>query len=161
MITPVYPMTPQNESGQSVIELAVSLPLFLILLLGTAEMANVAWAAIQINNAARAGAQFASQNHANAVDTTNIALTAKNDAPSITNMQVTSQQTCSCVDSSGNGGTPDPGCTTTTTSSCPSPSTIMIAVQVNTQAAITPFIRYPGLPASYTLHGQAIMGVVK
>lgn len=161
MITPTNNMRFRTESGQSLIELAVSLPLFLVIIAGTAEMANIAWAAIQINNAARAGAQFASQNHANAVDTTNITQTAKNDAPSITNMQVTSQQTCTCVDSTGTAGTPDPGCTTTTTTTCPSPNTIMIAVQVNTQAAITPFMHYAGLPASYTIKGRAIMGVVK
>ena len=42
-----------SESGNALIELAFSLPLFLILILGTAEIANLAWASVQINNADR------------------------------------------------------------------------------------------------------------
>ena len=144
------------ESGQSLIEVAITLPLFLLLILGTAEMANIAWAAIQISNAARAGAQYGSQSHANAADTSGIQSAAKNDAPNITNMTVTSSQPCKCISSSGT----DTGNACTLTA-CPSPDVIMPYVQVNTQAAITPFMHYTGLPVSYTLHGQALMGVVK
>lgn len=145
-----------RESGQSLIELAVALPLFVILILGTAEMANIAWSAIQISNAARAGAQYGSQSHANASDTASVQTAAKNDAPSITNLQVTVTQPCKCISSTGT----DTG-NACTLAACPSPNVIMPYVQVNTQAAITPFMRYPGLPASYTLKGQALMGVVK
>lgn len=145
-----------RESGQSLIELAVALPLFVILILGTAEMANIAWSAIQVSNAARAGAQYGSQSHANASDTASVQTAAKNDAPSITNLQVTVTQPCKCISSTGT----DTG-NACTLAACPSPNVIMPYVQVNTQAAITPFMRYPGLPASYTLKGQALMGVVK
>ncbi|HSU19938.1 MAG TPA: TadE/TadG family type IV pilus assembly protein [Acidobacteriaceae bacterium] len=156
MITSMHALRRRSESGQSLVELAVALPLFLILILGTAEMANIAWAAVQISNAARAGAQYGSQSHANASDSASVQTAAKNDAPSITNLQVTVTQPCKCISSTGT----DTG-NACTLAACPSPNVIMPFIQVNTEAAVTPFMRYPGLPASYTLKGQALMGVVK
>jgi hypothetical protein len=38
---------------------------------------------------------------------------------------------------------------------------IIEQVQVNTSAAVTPLFHLPGLPASYTLAGRAIMDVEK
>jgi Flp pilus assembly protein TadG len=140
------------------LEVALCLPLFFILILGTAEIASVAWSAIQVQNAARAGAQFGSQSRAAAADATDISTAAKNDAPKLTRMTVTSSQTCKCINTSS-GATAGTGCTLI--SQCPSPFVIMDYVQVNTSSAVTPLVHLPGLPASYTLTGQAILGVVK
>lgn len=154
----------RDDAGQGLTELALTLPLFLLLILGMAEIANVAWSAIQVENAARAGAQFGSQSRAAAADTTDIANAAKNDAPSLAaiaspnGLAVTSSQSCQCIDAS-TGATAGTGCTTVT--QCPSPNVIMDYVQVNTTVTVAPFMRYPHLPATYTLKGQAILGVVK
>jgi Flp pilus assembly protein TadG len=154
------PLAYRNDSGQSMVELALSLPLFVLLVLGTAEIANIAWAAIQINNAARAGAQFASQSHLNAAQNGTdspinaISSAAKADAPNFPQMTVTSSQVCKCISSAG----VDTGLSCTP-AACVSPDVITDFVQVNTQASITPFVHYPGLPASYTIKGYAFMGV--
>ena len=153
-----------SESGNALIELAFSLPLFLILILGTAEIANLAWSSVQVNNAARAAAAYAAQSRANSApaNITNIALAAQNEAPNyITapSTQVTSTQFCSCVGSDGTSNTIT--CDTDALSSCPPPGVIQLAVQVNVQAAVTPFVHYPGLPATYTLNAQATMGVAQ
>ena len=144
-----------EDSGQSLIELALCMPLFLVILLGTVEMANVAWAAIQVNNAARAGAQFGSQSNINAANTSAIQTAAQNDAPNLT-LTTTSSQPCQCVNTSGNAT--GAACTQT---ACVAPNVIMDYVQVHSQATITPVFRYPGLPTSYTMDGWATMGVVK
>jgi Flp pilus assembly protein TadG len=136
------------------------LPLFVAFILGTAEIASVAWSAVQLNNAARAGASFGAQSHTAAVDTADIKSAAQNDAPNITNMSVTSNDSCSCV-SSGSAGAADPGCTKTSTTTCVSPDVIQVSVQVNTSAIVTPIVQLPFLPATLTLHGQAIEGVVQ
>jgi Flp pilus assembly protein TadG len=150
-----------SESGQGTMELALSLPLFVLLVLGGAEIANLAWASTQINNAARAGAAFGSLSRANAVDTTHIGIAAQNEAPKYITApatQVTSTQICYCV----TDGTPAAlTCDTTALSNCASPSVIQVAVQVNTQASVAPLIHYPGLPATYTVRAQATMGVVQ
>ena len=151
---------PACESGNALIELAFSLPLFLILILGTAEIANLAWASVQVNNAARAAAAYASASRANAASS-NILLVAQAEAP---NLAITSPsapapaQVCYCV-TDGTQGPPASGCTNTNLTSCAPPS--VIAVQVNLQATVTPFVHYPGLPATFTVRAQATMGVTQ
>lgn len=147
--------TLSREFGQGTVELALSLPLFVLLILGGAEIANLAWASVEVNNAARAGAAYASISHANAMNSTNIQTAAQAEAPNLT-ITTTSTQDCSCVSSGGT--TSDPGCTTTNLTNCPTPDVIQVAVQVNASAAVTPLIHYPGLPASYTVHAQATVG---
>jgi Flp pilus assembly protein TadG len=154
-----------SESGQGTLELALSLPLFVLLILGSAEIANLAWSSVQINNAARAGAAYASLSRANAgaSNLANIQTAAQNEAPKLITSpatQVTSNQVCYCVDS-GTPITTDPGCATTTLTSCPSPDNIQVAVQVNVSVPVSPLIHYPGLPATYTVKAQATVGVVQ
>ncbi|HZQ44528.1 MAG TPA: TadE family protein [Acidobacteriaceae bacterium] len=150
--------TPESsESGQGALELALSLPLFALLILASAEIGNLAWASVQVNNAARAGAAYASLSRANAASTTNIQTAAQNEAPNLT-ITATSTQVCSCI-SSGSSPTNDPGCGSTNLTNCPSPDVIQVSVEVNTSATVTTLIHYPGLPASYTLHAQATVGV--
>lgn len=149
--------TPESsESGQGALELALSLPLFVLLILGSAEIGNFAWSSVEVNNAARAGAAYASLSRANAASLANIQTAAQNEAPNLT-ISTTSTQVCSCI--SSGGATTDPGCTTTNLTNCPSPDVIQVSVQVNTTATVTTLIHYPGLPASYTLHAQATVGV--
>lgn len=153
-----------QESGAAVVELAFSLPMFILLVLGTAEIANIAWSSVQINNAAHAAAQFGSISRANAADTTDMGTAAQNDAPGlITNpsTQVTSSQSCTCVTPSTGAQTTPATCTAALETTCLSPSVIQASVHVTVQAPVTPLVHYPGLPASYTMHAQASMGIVQ
>lgn len=153
------------ESGNALVELAISLPIFLVLILGTAEIANLAWSSVQVNNAARAAAAYASQSRANAASTGPagyIAIAAQNEAPKLItdpSTQVTSTQTCSCVDSSGSSAVIT--CDQNALTACPSPGTIQVNVQINVQAPVTTFVHYPGLPATYTVRAQATTGVAQ
>ena len=148
----------RGDSGQSMLEVALCLPLFFLLILGTAEIANIAWSAVQVQNAARAGAQYGAQNRAAASDSASITTAAKNDAPRLTTMQVTPTESCKCINTTTGA---DSGKSCATITACPTPYLITEQVQVNTSAAVTPIFHYPGLPASYTLKGQAIMDVEK
>ena len=149
-----------SESGQSMLELAICLPVFALLILGAAEIANIAWASVQLNNAAHAGAQFGSHSRGFAADTADIEAAAQAEAPRLTiTFPTAPAQTCSCIDTStGAAAVGATGCTTLV--QCPSPWVIMDSITVTTQAVVRPLIHYPGLPASYTLHAQATMGVV-
>jgi|SRR5215472_17627321 len=153
------PMT-DSECGQSMLELAVCLPLFLLLILGSAEIANIAWSAVQLHNAARAGVQFASLSRSNAANTSAIETAAQNEAPKLTlTFPTAPSQACSCIDpATGTTGANSTGCQTTV--ECPSPYIIFDTVTVSVQAAVTPLIHYPGLPTIYTLNDTATMGVV-
>lgn len=50
----------REEQGQAVLEMALVLPILVLLLLGIVEMGRIGYAFITVNNAARAGARVAS-----------------------------------------------------------------------------------------------------
>jgi Flp pilus assembly protein TadG len=154
------PMRHHDESGQGALELALSLPMFVILVLATVEIANIAWASVRINNAAHAGAQFGSQSHANASQTAEIEQAAKYEVPSSFLMTFPSAptQSCACVDSSGTATAS--ACSAINTTNCAAPSVITDTLQVTVRAVITPIVHYPGLPATYTLNATATTPVI-
>lgn len=149
-----------QESGSAIVELAFSLPIFVLLILGGAEIANIAWASVQLNNAAHAAAQYAAQQAANAATSNNpvIEQVARNEAPALTiTFPTAPTQLCRCVTPS-TGGETAYSCSTVQ-ANCPSPNVILASIQVTAQAVVSPLVRYPGLPATYTLHAQATMGI--
>jgi Flp pilus assembly protein TadG len=141
-----------DEIGASLVELALMMPIFTVLLLGAAEFARLAYAYIEISNAARAGAAYGAQSHATASNTANIELAATNDGANLSGLSATASTSCAC--SSGTSIT----CATAATA-CVSPYRIIESVQVNTSASVSPLIHCPGLPTTYTLQGQAAMRV--
>ncbi|MDR5726194.1 MAG: TadE/TadG family type IV pilus assembly protein [Terriglobia bacterium] len=143
----------RHDAGQALVELALVFPLFILLLLGAAEFGRLAYAAIEISNAARAGAAYGAQTNITASDFGNIELAATQDAPNVSGVTATAMNFCTC---SSGAATPD--CTTALTP-CPSPARIQEYVQVNTTATVDPLFHYPGLPSTFTLTGQAIMRV--
>jgi Flp pilus assembly protein TadG len=139
--------------GQAFVELALVLPIFLLLLLGTAEFGRLAYASIEVANAARAGVAYAAQNHITASDTARIQLAATQAAPNVTSMGTPAVTlSCSCSDGTAitcaNAGT-----------NCISPARIIEYVQVNTSASVNTAFHYPGISNRVTLQGQAIMRV--
>jgi hypothetical protein len=121
-------------------------------MLGAGEFGLLAYNALEVNNAAYAGASYGSQNHTTASDTTNISAAAAANRSTLTNLVTTSSYSCSC----SNGSTIT--CSNAATS-CVSPARIIEYVQVNTSAAVTPAFNVPGLPTSYTVHGLAVLRV--
>ena len=67
------------ESGQGLIELALTLPFLMLILLGAAEFARFAWASIETTNAARAGVQYGAQTDITASDDSGMQTAALND----------------------------------------------------------------------------------
>jgi Flp pilus assembly protein TadG len=140
------------DQGSSLLEIALLMPVFLVMLIGAAEMGRVAYYAIEVSSAARAGAVYAAQSHATAANTANIALAASTDAANVGGVTTTVSTSCTC--SNGTAITCSNAGTT-----CTSPARIVQFVQVSTTATINPIFNYPGLPASYALSGQAAMRV--
>lgn len=151
----------RREDAQSLVELALVVPLFILLLVGSAELARVAWAAVLTANAARAGAAYASQSAITATKGAVIQAYAAADSVNLTGL-TTASPTISCVCSNGNA---IQRCTTTALGAataltdCPAPATILNYVQVNTSSTVTPLMHYPGLPRTFTVRGQSIMVV--
>jgi Flp pilus assembly protein TadG len=139
----------RGDKGNALLELALSVPILVLLLLGAVEFAQVEYASIEVSNAALAGVQYGAQDATTAADTTGIGNAAAADAPNITLSPTTATQACICSNGSASN------CTAT---ACPgsNPETILT---VTTQATINPIVHVPGLPATYTVQGQAIQKV--
>jgi Flp pilus assembly protein TadG len=140
----------RREDAQSLVELALLMPLFILILLGSAEFARFAWAAVLTSNAARAGASWGAQSPGNAGDQTRgIEAAAAADSVNLTGL-TTAPPTVSCVCSNGNA---IQDCFNTALTDCPAPATITDYVHVNTTSTISVFGH------SFTVTGQSIMVV--
>lgn len=145
----------RGDVGQALIELALTFPVFLLIIVGLAEFARVAYADIEVSNAARAGVAYGAQSPATAADTAGIELAATQDGSNITGLTATTSQFCSCSDAPST----HVSCSTAPATCSPAPVHSLQYVQVNTTATVTPLAHYPGLPTSFTLRGLAIMRV--
>jgi Flp pilus assembly protein TadG len=67
-----------REEGQALVETAVSMSLLVLLMLGAVEFGRLAFAAIEVNNTAKAAAQYGSQSHATALDQSGMLQAAQN-----------------------------------------------------------------------------------
>ncbi len=137
------------EAGQALVELALTMPLLALLLLGAAELGRLAYAAIETSNAARAGVQYGAQNHITASDYAGMQVAATNDSPNVPGLTATAIHFCGCSD-----GTPS----TCSTGDCAG-ARILEYVQVNTSTTFDPLVYCPGLPRTFTVNGQSIMRV--
>jgi Flp pilus assembly protein TadG len=143
-----------GEEGSALVELAFSMPMLTIMLLGSAEFARLAYASIEVANGAHAAAIYASYSQAASSDTTGIGNAANSDAANLVGgdaISVTSvTSACSCADTSF---TP---ASCSDNSTCISNNTSMVTtVTVQTQAEYSPVIRIPGTATSYTIHASS------
>ena len=140
-----------DGEGQALIELALSLPLLFVILVGGAEFGRVIYASIEVSNAAMAGVKYGAQNSITAGDTTGIQTAASNDAQNITLGTTNVSKACIC----SNGGA-----STCLPTDC-SGSNIETILTVQTQTTFDPGIHLPGFATTYTLYGQAVQKVLQ
>jgi Flp pilus assembly protein TadG len=140
-----------REDGDALIEVAVGISVCITLLLGAAECGRLAYAGIEVSNAAHTGAEYGAQSRTYAADTANITAAAIQDASNVRGLTATATYFCQCSD----------GTTSTCAPTDCSTSRIITYVQVNTSATVDPQIYLPGLPKAYTLSGKAVMRVVQ
>jgi hypothetical protein len=151
----------RENVGQSLVELALVLPILTLLVVGGVEVGRLAYADIEVSNAARAGVAYAMQSHSTVAQTTNIQNAALQDAPNISSL-VVDPPVLSCYCESSVGVTAAlSSCSSTDANltTCPSPSSIIIYVQVNTHALVNTAFHFPGIPSTVTLRGTASMSV--
>jgi Flp pilus assembly protein TadG len=139
------------ESGNSLVEMAVVISFLLIMALGTTDFARVFYAAIELNDAARAGAQYGSQSVATAGDSTGMINAAKANAPDLTGVTATASL-CSCAT-----GSSVTACSTNYCTNNPNANFLT----VKTGVAFSTVAPYPGIPSSLTLSGKAVMEVAQ
>jgi Flp pilus assembly protein TadG len=155
----------RNEEGSALVELYFAGMFLAFLVMGAAEMGRVAWAAIEVTDAAHAAVQYATTSHAAASDYSYAnskyaggivnAATANEDNFGTNTISVSSiAQSCTCANSTY---TP---LSCSDNSTCTTHNTVMEeTISVQTQVTFSPMIHWPGLPNQFTLYGSAIQRV--
>lgn len=138
-----------EDSGQALIEVAVSSMLLVVLLLGACVCGILEYDAIEVTNAARAGVQYGAQSRTSSADIAGMQRAALLDGANVSGLSATATHFCSCSDGSAS---------TCSGGDC-SASHIVEYVKVNTTVTVTPPFHFPPLPQSFRLNGQAIMNV--
>lgn len=143
-----------GEAGQALIETAISLTMLIIMLIGAVEVGRIAWAAIQVTNAAKAAVQYGDYTLEDSDDIQGMKNAAADESPYLPNL--TTDVTTSCICADTNACLP---LSSGATNLCPKSATIGV-LDVTTQTTFDPLIRLPGLPSTYTLHGKAVQQVL-
>ena len=140
-------------AGQSLVEFVLIVLLLLVLLVGAIEIGRAAYYAIAVTNASRAAVQYGAQNTATAAKTTEIKQAAVDDfgSPMLSPDNVTKSffytwedgtpADCDNIDCNASG------------------NRFISYLKVTTQMQLTSLIGFPGVPASFSLNGEANMRI--
>jgi len=152
-----------SERGQAMLEVALLLPVLLILALGVIELGRYMYIGILVGNAAHAGAAYGAQSLPLSVDTTGIQIAADNDfqnnGQNVASLAVTNSVACGC-DSSGTV-TAAAGCSTSTNptaGTCASGHWVVME-SVTASGTFTSLFNYPGIPPSISVSRTATLRV--
>jgi Flp pilus assembly protein TadG len=142
----------RSAAGQSVVELAITLPMILVLALGATDFGRVFYMSVGLHSAARAGAQYGSHSNITAGDLAGMATAAQQDGINIPGMTTTATN-CTCL-------TPTPTVSACQTSYCTYNPQVSYVI-VTTKATFNTVVSYLGLPfpSSLNLSATATMQV--
>jgi Flp pilus assembly protein TadG len=127
------------------VELAVILPVLVLLAIGVADYGRVYFTSVAVSNAARAGAEYGTAVTGNQTDQTKIQNFAKLDGAEIGSISVSSRTFCECA------GISKDDCSTV----CAGNNPPEVFVEVSATKDVALLLRYPGLPASITVSRTA------
>lgn len=142
-----------SDAGSALVELAVVLPLLVLLMVGTIDFARVFYTGIELTNAARAGAQFGAYNPAQSGNIAGMQAAATGSV-NMTGVTATASRTCQCATSVGTFSAAT--CTTT----CPSGQHLVVTVTMSTSKTFTTVAgSFPGIPNTVSLVRAATLRV--
>jgi Flp pilus assembly protein TadG len=143
-----------GRSGQALIEVALTAPILVLMFVGAAEFARVAFAAIEVANAARAGVAYGAQSVSAAADATGIQTAATLDAGDLAASLTATARTSGVCSSGASCTGAGSSCLNT---DCATPGDhIETILTVDTVVTFDPLIHVPGIPRTFTLHGHAV-----
>ena len=142
-----------GERGNSVVEMALILPLMVGLLLGVMDFGRAFYSAMAVTHATTVGAQYGAQTVDMSSDFVGMQNAATAAATDISGFSATATRTCKCWTASSGVETTLGSCAST----CTSPSVKRIYVVVTGTGNFSTFISYPGIPNSIAITRVARM----
>lgn len=136
-----------REDGSSIAELALVMPMLMLILLGGIDFSRAYFLSIEVAGAAQAGAAYGVMHR---TDTTGMSNAATMDAPNVSNLSVTTPTWgCECSD----GTNSSVSCATVP--SCTNNQVYW--VKVTASATYSPVFPWPHIPSSISLSQTAVM----
>lgn len=143
----------RDRRGNVSIEMAFLVTFLLVLVMGAYDFGRLAMEQSGVTQAARAGAQYAVLDQANATDTAGMIQAARDEAEDTANeLNITARNFCRCP-----GSSTEVSCA----SNCADGQYAPLYVEVTVQDTLDMLFDYPGLPEknSYTLSSTSTMRV--
>jgi len=140
----------RSVTGGAAVELAVILPVLVLLGIGVSDLGRLFFTGITVANAARAGASYGAQSTATSGDTVAINLVATQDAVNAGTVTVSSRSFCRC----DAGEVAD-----CTVGDCGAYGEYRFYVEVTVTKAVNLIFQYPGFPSPVTLSRTATFRV--
>jgi len=137
-----------SETASAVVEMAVVIPVLLLIGIGVGDYARAYATGIAVANAAKAGAQFGAQSTATSGDTAAINNAARQDGLDAGAVTVTSSRVCRCADGA---------VVNCVTGNCASYGVPRVYIAVTATRNVTTIFNYPGLPASIPISRTATL----
>lgn len=139
-----------GQRGVALVEIAIILPLLLLLAIGGVEIGRYANYANIAANAAHAGVQWGAQSLMTASDNFGMRNAAALDWGTATGLYAAPTHYCQCSDGTAS---------TCLETDCPLPLHRILWVQVIVTGNLTSLLAYPGLPRTFTISKTAVMRV--
>ncbi len=137
-----------QQAGSSLLELALLLPVLLLLLAGAVDFGQAYYTGIEVSSAAESGAAYGVLNP---TDTAGMSTAALLDAADVPAMSATATWGCECSDGTG---------ASTNCAAKPScPVNLVNYVDVSTAVTYQPILDYGVLPSAFALTGHSRMRV--
>jgi Flp pilus assembly protein TadG len=141
----------RRTDGNIAVDLAFIVPVILGLIIAALDFGQAFQEKLRLENAARAGAQYALLLGYKKQDTASVIQKARDDANDTTSaLTINANYYCSCLDGSS---------TDCATGTCPVGEVPMRYIHVDVRNTYTMIFDYPGFPASIDLTGDADMRV--
>ena len=133
----------QVQDGGALVELALALPLLAVLVIGTLDFGRIAYTAMAVQGAARAGAEYGIQTTTLAFDTAGIQAAATASATDIPGFSSSTSAQCKCWNGTSESALSP--CTGTCA------GTVRMYVTVTGTATFHTVSRYPGIPSTVVI----------
>ena len=139
-----------STAGAATVELALIIPVLVLIMLGLLDMGRIFYGAITVVSAARAGVAYGSMSAVHADDIPAMVTSATNDAVDVNGLTFSALKRCECPDET-------PPAVACTVNVCMDGTNVRIYVETTVTGTFTTTLPYPGIPSSITITRTAQM----